>query len=192
MLAGKGYGTVINMSGGIREWNGGVALGSEELGLGFFTGKESAEEALVAAYSLEEGLRDFYLSMGEKVKRPDVRALFRKLSEIEIKHQDRIFEEYVRLKGKRVNRAEFEKGAVAKSVEGGLTTGEYVDHFKPDLESAVDVVSLAMSIEAQALDLYKRAADRSDGERSRKVLSGIADEERSHLALLGKLMETLP
>ena len=70
-----------------------------------------------------------------------------------------------------------------------MTTQEYLDLFQPDLESVKDVIELAMSIEAQALDLYLRAADRSANSESKKELSQIAAEERSHLAQLGKLME---
>ena len=61
--------------------------------------------------------------------------------------------------------------------------------YKPDWESAVDVISLAMSIEAQALDLYTRAAERSAAPRSAAALKKIAEEERVHLEQLGKLMD---
>jgi len=63
--------------------------------------------------------------------------------------------------------------------------------FRPDLESPGDVISLAMSIEAQALDLYTRASERGEDERSKDVLRKIAQEERSHLELLGQLFNDL-
>jgi rubrerythrin len=189
MLAGKGFDNVINVAGGIKAWDSNVAFGSEELGLELLTGKESIEETLVAAYSLEAGLRDFYLSMIEKVKQNDIKHLFQKLSEIEIKHQDRIFDEYIQVAEKPVSRELFDNDLVVKAIEGGLTTDEYMQLFHPDLESAVDVISLAMSIEAQALDLYTRAADRSKNPRSKDALKKIAEEERVHLEQLGALMD---
>ena len=70
-----------------------------------------------------------------------------------------------------------------------MTTDEYIQMFKPDWESAVDIISLAMSIEAQALDLYTRASERSEDQRSEKALKKIAEEERVHLEQLGKLMD---
>lgn len=76
-------------------------------------------------------------------------------------------------------------------MEGGLTTDEYITLFKPDLDSPADVVSLAMSIEAQALDLYSRASERGGDERSKAVLQKIAQEERAHLELLGQLFNDL-
>lgn len=189
MLSGKGFKDIINVAGGIKAWDGLVAVGPEEMGLELLTGAESIEETLVAAYSLEAGLRDFYLSMIEKVRQADVKDLFQKLSEIEILHQERIFNEYLRFSGKQVSREAFETDLLVEAVEGGLTTEEYVRMFHPDWDSAVDVISLAMSIEAQALDLYSRASGRSEDPRSRDALKKIAEEERVHLEQLGKLMD---
>jgi rubrerythrin len=189
MLSGKGFDDVINVAGGIKAWDGHVAVGPEEMGLELLTGKESIEETLVAAYSLEAGLRDFYLSMIEKVRQDDIKYLFQKLSKIETVHQDRIFNEYLQVSGKQVSRKDFENDLVINAVEGGLTTDEYIQMFKPDWESAVDIISLAMSIEAQALDLYTRASERSEDPRSEEALKKIAEEERVHLEQLGKLMD---
>ena len=191
MLAGNGFEDVYNLSGGFKTWKGEAAVGKEELGLELFTGDESPEKTLVVAYSLEAGLGDFYSSMIPKVKNKDAQNSFQKLSEIEVKHQDRIFNEYIRLSGKSVSRETFEKNTVQTAVEGGLTTEEYTNLFQPDWESAADIIGLAMSIEAQALDLYLRAADRSPSPQSRKVLAQIGDEERAHLKQLGKLLETI-
>jgi sulfur-carrier protein adenylyltransferase/sulfurtransferase len=189
MLSGKGFDNVINVSGGIKAWNGHMAVGPEELGLELFTGKESIEKTLIAAYSLEAGLHDFYLSMNEKVRADDIKRLFQKLAAIEIVHQDRIFDEYLQVAGKPVSRENFENDLVINAVEGGLTTDEYIQMFNPDWESAVDIISLAMSIEAQALDMYSRASERSTDSRSKDALKKIAEEERGHLKQLGKLMD---
>ena len=189
MLSGKGFDNIINVAGGIKAWDGHVAIGPEELGLELLTGMESIEETIVAAYSLEAGLRDFYLSMIEKVQHQDIKDLFQKLSEIEILHQDRLFNEYLEVSGKQVSREAFENDLVVNAVEGGLTTDEYVQLFQPNWESAVEVISLAMSIEAQALDLYTRASERSEDSRNKEALTKIAEEERVHLKQLGKLMD---
>ena len=189
MLSGKGFENVINVAGGIKAWDGHVAVGPEQMGLELFTGKESIEATLVAAYSLEAGLRDFYLSMSDNVGSDDIKRLFQKLASIETVHQDRIFDEYLQVSGKPVSREDFENDLVINAVEGGLTTDEYIQMFKPDWESAIDIISLAMSIEAQALDLYTRASERSEDPRSAAALKKIAEEERVHLEQLGKLMD---
>jgi rhodanese-related sulfurtransferase/rubrerythrin len=190
MLAGKGFKEVYNLSGGIKAWDSDTAFGSETLGIDFFDGSESPEDTLVIAYSLEEGLRDFYLSMLDKVKDEDARQLFRRLSEIEVKHQDRIFDQYLEISTTPVNRKEFEKKIVAPAMEGGLGTDEYLAQYPLDLEVTSEIVSMAMAIEAQALDLYQRAAEKAAGGQGRDILHQIAEEERAHLQQLGRLFET--
>ena len=191
VLAAKGFKEVLNLTGGIKAWNSQKAVGPEDLGLSLFSGKESPQETLMAAYSLEEGLREFYLSMAAQVKDENARRLFGKLSGIEVKHQDRIFNEYLRISGAAVTREEFAEKVVAPAMEGGLTTEEYLRLYQPDLEVAAEVISLAMAIEAQALDLYQRAADRAKTDESKNVLAQIANEERAHIEQLASLFANL-
>ena len=191
MLAGKGIKEVFNLSGGIKAWSSEKAFGQEELGLDLFSGKESPEETLIVAYSLEEGLREFYLSMISKVNNEDTRQLFEKLAAIEVTHQNRIYDEYVKITGFSARRNEFAEKIVVTAMEGGLTTEEYLKLYEPDLEVTEDVISLAMAIEAQALDLYQRSADRAETEANKNALMQIANEERAHLEQLGKLFENL-
>ncbi|MEW6671788.1 MAG: rhodanese-like domain-containing protein [Thermodesulfobacteriota bacterium] len=191
MLSGKGFQTVYNLSGGFKSWQGRAAFGGEEKGLELFSGNESPEKTLSVAYSLEAGLRDFYGSMESRVGNFNARQLFQKLFEIEIKHQERIFNEYLAITGKQHSRNEFEKQVVTRAAEGGLTTEEYTRMFLMDPDSATDVTELAMSIEAQALDLYMRAAEKSKNDQSRKMLMQIAREEQTHLKELGKLIESM-
>ncbi len=102
----------------------------------------------------------------------------------------RIFNEYRRLSGAAVSREEFARNVVAPAMEGGLTTQDYLERYQPDLEVPEEVISLAMAIEAQALDLYQRAADRAGTGESGAVLTQIANEERAHLEQLGALFAT--
>lgn len=189
-LAGKGYDQVINLSGGFKAWNGQAAYGAEEEGVDLFSELESAEQILATAYSLEDGLRDFYLRMQERAHDERIKSVFRLLADIEIKHKDRLFEEYTRLTGKD-DRGAFECTFVTPLMEGGMTTQEYLERFKPDMDSSVDVISMAMSIEAQALDLYMRAAEWTQNDENRAILEQIASEEKTHLARLGQLLDEL-
>ena len=187
VLAAKGFREVMNLSGGIKAWNSQKAVGPEDLGLSLFSGKELPEETLLTAYALEEGLREFYLAMAGRVNADNARRLFAKLATIEVKHQDRIFDEYRRLSGAAVTREEFARKVVAPAMEGGLTTQDYLQRYQPDLEVPEEVISLAMAIEAQALDMYQCAADRAGSGDSKSVLTRIANEERAHLEQLGTL-----
>jgi rubrerythrin len=44
-------------------------------------------------------------------------------------------------------------------------------------------------VETQALDLYLRFADKSRDEETRATLFAIAEEEKGHLAALGRLLD---
>lgn len=191
MLAGANFREVINLSGGFKAWQNGMAVGPEDFGMELFKGSESADKVLIVAYSLEKGLREFYLTMIPQVNNPRARELFEKLAAIEIHHQDRIFTEYCTVTGTSPERAVFDKQVVITAMEGGLTTDEYMRLYSFDLESAADVIGLAMAIEAQALDMYHRAAENAPDPRSREVLGQIAREEQTHLRQLGELFDQL-
>lgn len=191
MLAGKGFTKIYNLSGGIKAWEKATAVGSEDQGMEFFTGQESAEDSIIAAYGLEEGLREFYLTMQDKTSEQEAINLFAKLADIEILHQERLVQMYNEMTGKEVGMADFSADTVAPALEGGMSTQEYLDRFHPDLNSTTDILSLAMSIEAQALDLYQRASDKAKDVGSRDALQQIANEERAHLQRLADYMDQI-
>ena len=108
LLSGQGFKNIINLSGGFKSWSSDVAFLAEEKGLALFDGVTSVEQALTVAYSLEAGLKSFYDSMALKVESESARQLFHQLSQIEVKHQDRILEQYTELTGQTVSRDVFE------------------------------------------------------------------------------------
>jgi len=191
MLSGRGFKTVFNVAGGIKAWEAKTAIGPQELGMDLFSGQETVAEILKVSYSLEQGLQAFYLSMEEQATHPGVKDLFAKLSDIEVKHQMSIYLAYNDMSKEEVSKEAFEKMVDTIAMEGGLSTREYLDIFQPDLDSETDVISLAMSIEAQALDLYQRVSLKIQNHRSKDIVLKIANEEKSHLASLGRLMDSL-
>jgi rubrerythrin len=189
LLSGQGFTNIYNLAGGIKSFDGATAVGSPDLGLTLFEGVTSGPEALLVAFGLEAGLKDFYDTQAQTAGIPEVKALFEKLGSIEVKHQDRIVTEYNRITGNSTTRDELEARTAGPDMEGGLTTEEYMNLFNPDLESVVDIVSIAISIEGQALDLYMRAAAGSKDEDARQMLNQMAAEEKTHLAQLGDLLD---
>jgi rubrerythrin len=191
MLSGKGFNNVYNLSGGIRAWNNEIAVGPPDLGLHLFSGKVSTEETIIVGFGLEQGLREFYLDMANRVVSAEAKSLFTKLADIEILHQEHLFKLYQDITGTTVSMEDFSTGTVQPAMEGGLSTKEYLNLYNPDLESEQDILSLALSIEAQALDLYQRAADNSPDDNSRKILQQIANEERAHMKRLAHYLDTI-
>lgn len=190
-MAGKGFKRIYNLSGGIKAWQNETAIGPADLGLELFKGSETGEEAIIIGYGLENGLREFYLQMEARVTAPAAKALLAKLAGIEILHQEQLLALYNQLTGKTLSTQEFTTQQVEPAMEGGLSTTEYLNIFKPDLDQEMDILSLAMSIEAQALDLYERAADQADDAGVKEVLKKIAHEERTHIALLAKYIDSM-
>jgi sulfur-carrier protein adenylyltransferase/sulfurtransferase len=189
MLAGKGFRKVYNLTGGIKAWKKEVAVGPEETGLHLFTREETPEEAVVIGFGLEMGLRDFYLSMQSKVSLETTKVLFGKLADIEILHQQRLVDLYREITGTSLTMTEFAGKIAEPALEGGLTTEEYLQLYAVDVDSEIEVLGLAMAIEAQALDLYLRAAERSGKQATKQVLLQIAEEERSHIARLSSYID---
>jgi sulfur-carrier protein adenylyltransferase/sulfurtransferase len=191
MLSGKGFQNVYNLSGGIKAWNNEIAVGPQDLGLHLFSGKESAEETIVVGFGLEQGLREFYLDMANRVTSAEAKSLFTKLADIEILHQKHLFKLYQDITGTTASMEDFATNTVQPAMEGGLSTEEYLNLYNPNLESEQDILSLALSIEAQALDLYQRAANNDPDAGSRKVLQQIANEERAHMDRLANHLDKL-
>jgi len=182
MLAGKEFKKIYNLTGGIKAWEKQVAVGPEDIGLHLFSEATTAEEALIIGFGLEMGLRDFYLSLAQKVSSEATRSLFHLLADIEIKHQQRLLTLYQDLTGEAILEDDFAQKVAEPALEGGLSTEEYLNLYKTDLESELEVLGLAMAIEAQALDLYSRAAEQHRAQSEfRKVMLDIAEEERSHM-----------
>ncbi|RMD59195.1 MAG: sulfurtransferase [Nitrospirae bacterium] len=191
MLAGKGFKEVYNLKGGINAWMGRTAFGPVEQGMALLRGDETPKEIIVLAYGMEEGLKGFYKSMALKVEKEDVRDMFKKLSKVEETHKIQLFELYRNYDDKIKDRSEFEEGVVKDVMEGGLTTEEFLEINKPAMKSIEDVLSIAMMIEAEAMDLYMRYREKVEDEESKNVLLNLAEAEKVHLNSLGKLMDRI-
>ncbi|NNK94370.1 MAG: ferritin family protein, partial [Desulfobacterales bacterium] len=188
---GKGFSDIYNLAGGIRDWKSPVAVGTPDQGLDLFDGSEGLEETLLIGFALEQGLREFYLSMSSEVEQDDVAKLFSTLAEVEVRHQEQLLNQYQKMTGKSISNEEFISQIVQPEMEGGMSTDEYLSRYRPDLSSVLDVLSLALSIEAQALDLYQRAAGNATDKSITELLFKIAEEERTHIDRLAAMINSL-
>ena len=84
---------------------------------------------------------------------------------------------------------ELEHRAAMDALEGGITAEAFMELNKDYLRTSRGVIEAAMMIEAQALDLYMRYADKAGNEEAGKLLQRLAQEEKAHLKLLGRLMD---
>ncbi len=190
MLEEEGY-RAFNLSGGIKAWTSKTAIGPQDHGIHLFKGSQSPAEILSIAFSLEQGLENFYILLEKDATHKKVKDLFSKLSKIEIQHQHAIHNAYNKISTDPVDWETFKIQEESREIEGGLSSQEYIALFNPDLNSEVEVISLAMSIEAQAIDLYHRALRQTKTPEAKKIIQNIANEEKEHIKSLGRLMESL-
>lgn len=191
MLSGKGYQNLYNVSGGIHAWGKQTAIGPQDAGMYLFDELTDIESAIVIGFGLEEGLRDFYLKMVEKADDKEAKKLFTMLADIEIMHQKQLLTIYSDATGKSADMEEFSSRVHNPAMEGGLSTDEYIARYYSDLNKVTDILDLAMSIEAQALDLYFRAAEKAADEKVKKALKQIEKEERTHIEKLAEYMDNV-
>lgn len=181
---------MVNLQGGIKAWNGQKAAGPAEMGMTLFKGNETPTEIISLAYGMEEGLRSFYQTLADSSRDSAVTALLSKLAGVEVGHKHKLHQLYLTLVPDAGELKDFEDKVISRAMEGGFTTEEFMERNRPAMESVSDVLSLAMMIETQALDLYMRVAQNSSHERTRTVLHELAEDEKAHLSTLGRLLET--
>lgn len=157
--------------------------------MGLISGMESPAEMLLIAYGMEEGLGSFYERMAGKVSDPDASRLFEQLATMDDRHKEVIFELYQKYQEDVTCTEELEGRYLPKAMEGGLTTDEFLAANQGSLETVGDVLTLAMMLEAQAMDLYLRYSHRSEEPVTRDVLHQLAEEEKAHLTMLGRLQD---
>ena len=165
------------------------AVGPAELGMALITGDESPAEMIVIAYGMEEGLRSFYGQMSSDTNDSEVSRLFAQLAEIEDRHKKTLFEQYKYLEKDAPAMEAFEQQIVTTVMEGGVTKEEFLKLNREALATLEGILTVAMTLETQALDLYLRYSHKSEDQTTRNVLYKLGDEEKAHLASLGKLME---
>ena len=198
LLTNQGFRDVFHLQGGIQAWEDRTATGPREFHLGFINGDESPEEIILLAYHMEEGLKKFHEAIKAKTDDPALSALLTGLIKAEESHEKTLLE----LRPKALwapapeageappdQMGEFSDASPSRLMEGGVDMNAFMAQNQPFLNDISGYLDLAMMIETQALDLYLRMAAESRNEQTRKILHRIGNEEKAHLALLGKYLD---
>ena len=184
-LTGKGFREVYNLKGGIKAWKGEKARGSEQLGMDLLKGDFTPEGILRIAATMEIGLRRFYQLLAESFVDQELIELCSMLAEIETKHLESLRNMAAEI-GSSIDVPD--ENETPEALEGGYNVRAFLEEVKPQIETVPDALGVAIMLEAQAMDLYMRFSYESDRDVSKKLLYAIADEEKSHLKSLGRLM----
>jgi sulfur-carrier protein adenylyltransferase/sulfurtransferase len=189
MLQGHGFKYVYNVAGGIRAWYGDVAHGPVELNLDLVRGDETPLEIIKLAYSMEESLGGFYRAVNKASDDSKMTKLLEFLISIEDMHKARLMEFYRSVEPSGPPVEIFEAEVKASIMEGGFDAQTFMRQNAESLRTVPETLDLCMMLEAQALDLYLRFSFKSESEQTKDVLNRIAEEEKKHLAALGRLRE---
>jgi len=161
------------------------------MGMVLLKGDESPQDIICLAYGLEEGLRKFYAASTKMAIEPEVVKVLAKLADIEDRHKQKLFDLYKTIAAADTAIESFEATVSSEWIEGGFHPDKLLQESMPTLGNASDVLNLAMMLEAQGMDLYRRYAEKSQDPRVREILFALADDEKAHLKSLGTLFEKI-
>ncbi|MDT8445633.1 MAG: rhodanese-like domain-containing protein [bacterium] len=171
-------GRVVNLVGGIMAWEDKMATGPYEHNLQLFDPETEFEDALSLAYAMEEGLRRFYISLGERITDPKSQKLLEQLAEFEENHKASLDASSNLPQGPKTHPLH------GKILETGSLVDELLGRVECFINGPLDVFDFAMGIEAQAFDFYMRLSYRAEEEESSHLFRDLAEEELTHLDLL--------
>jgi rhodanese-related sulfurtransferase/rubrerythrin len=190
LLSARGYKDVTNMLGGITAWSGASAVGPQDSGMRYWQGDETPERILALAFAMERELGVFYQELADSAADPELKATFARLAGFEDKHKLVVYHLYKTLFPQSAGIEDLADKATFKALEGGRSADEVLADSQ-GFESSRDALDMAMGIEAQALDLYMRYAERASDAKTRETLHELAKEERGHLRALATMMDRL-
>jgi len=189
MLSGYGFDKIYNLSGGIQAWNGLVAEGPVGLNLELIRGDERPAEIVRLAYGMEASVGHFYRAVKSSTPDAELAGRLDKLATVEDRHKAALAEYLTKLGDPEITADSLEAAAGASVMEGGFSGEELLEKNRAILDSVPHMLDLAMMLETQALDLYRRFAEKSRNEETKKLLYTIAEEEKKHLEALGQLRD---
>ena len=190
-LLNRGFRNVLVLEGGIDAWEEGIASSPVEFPEKFLRGDEGPEEVVRLACLMEEGLKRFHLAIRERTKDPALAELLGRLVRAEESHERTLLTLLPDRKTADAILREISGIGDMAEVEGGIDLQDYLEKNERFLYSIQGYLELTMMVETQALDLYLRLAERSGNAASREIFFRIGDEEKTHLAMLGKYFDGL-
>jgi rubrerythrin len=192
MLLQSGFSDVASMEGGIEAWRGAQATGSYEKGLYLVDERRTLSELAALGWAFEDGARRFYERLMSLCPQEGIQAVLRTLCRAEHHHKEIILEAYGRISGTEGVPAEpVLEGELADIMEGGMSVDKAIEEIKRMGAAPDDIIEYAMGAEANALDLYIKIYNRVDNPRAQELLKEIIDDEKTHLKMLGRLMNML-
>jgi len=178
------------MEGGIRSWEGLVAGGEPEAGMAYFPDTAAPGELIKLAWVLEEGSRKFYSGLASLLGDDEAVSIFNDLMVAEERHKASLLNlnrEFAGIEADKKFSHLIPSDEAGDVMEGGMRVSEALRWAQE--KSLHQTLELTMSLETNAYDLYIKMERRADHEKSKRVFTLLAKEEKLHLERLTKLFE---
>ena len=190
ILHDAGFKEAYNMEGGINAWHGRVTEGPPEAGMAYFSAAVSTEELIALSWMLEDGNRRFYSDVTDLLSDKEAIKLFGELATAEEHHKSSLLNTYLEITGKQED-TDFPASVIGEKpdkdvMEGGMSVSEALKWASG--KDIRDILELSISLETNAYDLYIKLARKAGDDKSIKVFSTLAEEERNHLNRLSTLL----
>ena len=180
ILTRLGIDHILNMEGGISSYHGEQVEGNVEAGLEYFMDGDF-DSAYEMAFTMEAGLKNFYLVLADEAESEEERRTLTKLAQFEDGHMTRL----------KIRFGEVYFDPDLTVAEGGLDVEEMLKYFGEQLHSREHILQLAMKLEAQAFDLYSRLARKHRGKDTESFFQTMAADEHKHLVQVAKQLDDL-
>jgi rubrerythrin len=155
------------------------------------TGRENLLEALIEAFSMEKGIKDFYDYAAENVKDEKAAGQFRHLAQWENAHMDYLKFLYQAVQEDRETLTfdEFESQKMPVThIEAGISLEKAQQLFhKKDVKDAAGAVKMAVEIEGKAYNFYRRLAKDAADSNASVIFTHMSEQEQKHIEYLRNL-----
>jgi len=158
------------------------------------TGKEDLLQALVEAFIMEKGTREFYRQAASKSSAAEAKKAFQDLALWEEKHMVYVQSLYQSIMDDRelMEFDAFSRTVTAPVTESGLPVKDLDKRVETyPVKDQKEALSLALTIEAKAHALYKDLSVRAKDAATRVIFEAMMAQETKHMDELTRLRKAL-
>ena len=158
------------------------------------TGKEDLLQALVEAFIMEKGTKEFYAQAAAKSGSSDAKRTFGELSQWETTHMNYIQSLYQSILDDREmdEFAAFSKKAEAPLAEGGIPVKDLAKKIKSyTITNEKDALQIALTIEATSHALYKNLAAKAQATEAKVIFEEMMAQETTHMDQLNAMKKNI-
>jgi rhodanese-related sulfurtransferase/rubrerythrin len=185
-----GFRQVFSLNGGVAAWNGYIASGQFDAGMFLIEGKNTAEELIALAWTLEAETKFFYGQIKDIVSDAETKQIFELFVKAEERHKKTILETYKQITGTGIADEILKSESATGILESGISSKEAITWLKEQDRTLQDILEFSMQLEINSLDLYIKILREIEDEVTEEVFNVIVKEEKVHLSRLGKLLDS--